>query len=232
MTPTIDAIDTINPEARLLEASAINPTSSSEEGNSVGWSLSARNTPGSGAPKTPGPLDAYYSCFHVAHPFILPRCVLLKQFVANPVSMDFLLIAINYIGSLYAPGAQSDELRNAAYAAACAPLPITPQSVQGLLVMSLAAFGNATLAYHSGWLHRANTIALELGMHRKAFAATTPDPVIAENYRRTYWGLYWLNICRSLIEKQDFGDLLGDVDLPCEEWEYESGVSSFFVLFA
>ncbi|KAK8103909.1 uncharacterized protein PG998_010942 [Apiospora kogelbergensis] len=121
MTPTIDAIDTINPEARLLEASAINPTSSSEEGNSVGWSLSARNTPGSGAPKTPGPLDAYYSCFHVAHPFILPRCVLLKQFVANPVSMDFLLIAINYIGSLYAPGAQSDELRNAAYAAACAP---------------------------------------------------------------------------------------------------------------
>lgn len=138
--------------------------------------------------------------------------------------MRFLLMAINYIGSLYVPETRSDELGDAAYAAACAPLPITPQSVQGLLIMSLAAFGNTAFTYCNGWLHRANTMARELGMHSKAFTAAAPDPVVAESYRRTYWGLYWLNVCRNVFDNRKLCGLPGDIDLPCEEWEYESGV--------
>ncbi|KAK6860117.1 importin-beta domain-containing protein [Apiospora arundinis] len=201
------------------------PVSVPKNSNSLGWSLPARNAPGSGAPpENPTSLDAYYNCFHVAHPFILPKRYLMKEAMVNSGSTQFLLTVINYIGALYASEIRSDELRDAAYAAACAPLPITPQSVQGLLIMSLAALGNDALTYYGGWLNRANTMAQNLGMHKKLFAATTPDPVIAESYRRTYWGLYWLNVCRNnFFEKQCLGDLQGDVDLPCEEWEYESG---------
>ncbi|KAK8064902.1 importin-beta domain-containing protein [Apiospora phragmitis] len=212
-------IETIGPEARVPR---VNPTCNVEDGNLMSWAPSVCITPGSGAYGKHRPLDFYYSCFHVAHPFILPQRFLLKQGIADPSSMHFLLMAINYIGSLYS-GYRSDELRDAAYAAACALLPITPQSVQGLLIMSLAAFGNATFTYHSGWLHRANTMAQELGMHKKGFAAAAPDSVVAESYRRTYWGLYWLDVCRNIFETKSLCDLPGDVDLPCEEWEYESG---------
>ncbi|KAK6820594.1 hypothetical protein PG987_014994 [Apiospora arundinis] len=218
--------DTLEPKVHVTKTPPVNQMSTAADSNSLGWSLPARNAPGSGAPpETPTSLDAYYNCFHVAHPFILPKRYLMKEAMVNSGSTQFLLTVINYIGALYASEIRSDELRDAAYAAACAPLPITPQSVQGLLIMSLAALGNDALTYYGGWLNRANTMAQNLGMHKKLFAATTPDPVIAESYRRTYWGLYWLNVCRNnFFEKQCLGDLQGDVDLPCEEWEYESGV--------
>ncbi|KAK8072408.1 hypothetical protein PG996_005756 [Apiospora saccharicola] len=208
------AIETVEPEAQAPSVPAANPIRGVEDGDPEGWDLSARITPSSGASRKHTPFDAYYQCFHIAHPFILPKRFLLDQAIADPCSMHFLLMAINYIGSLYMPETRSDELGDAAYAAACAPLPITPQSVQGLLIMSLAAFGNTTSKYYSGWLHRANIMVQELEMHYKAFAATASVPVVAESYRRTYWGLYWLN---SAMRPP------GNVDLPCEEWEYESG---------
>ncbi|KAK8016346.1 hypothetical protein PG993_014535 [Apiospora rasikravindrae] len=210
----------IEPEAQVP---AVNPGCNVEDGNLMGWAPSTRITPGSEAPGKNTPLDTYYTCFHAAHPFILPKQFLMIQAITDPSSTHFLLMAINYIGSLYMPETRSDELGNAAYAAACASLPMTPQSVQGLLIMSLAAFGNASFTYYSGWLHRATAMAQELGMHKKAFATTAPDPVVAESYRRTYWGLYWLDVCHNLFETKVLCDIPGDVDLPCEEWEYESG---------
>ncbi|KAK8074849.1 hypothetical protein PG997_009512 [Apiospora hydei] len=216
----IPTIGRIEPEAQIP---AVNPVCDVEDGKLVGWAPSTRITPGSEALGKTTPLDAYYTCFHAAHPFILPKRFLVDQAITDPSRMHFLLMAINYIGSLYMPETQSGELGNTAYAAACAPLPMTPQSVQGLLIMSFAAFGNTSFTYYKGWLHRANTMAQELGMHKKAFAAEAPDPVVAESYRRTYWGLYWLYVCYNLFETKVLCDIPGDVDLPCEEWEYESG---------
>ncbi|KAK8008649.1 hypothetical protein PG991_011200 [Apiospora marii] len=213
--PTVESAEL---ETQATNVPIANPIRDVEDGISVGWDPSVHVTLNSGTPAKHTPFDAYYSCFHVAHPFVLPKRSLLDQAITDPCSMHFLLMAINYIGSLYMPETRSDELGEAAYAAACAPLPITPQSVQGLLIMSLAAFGNTTFTYYSGWLHRANTIAQELGMHNKAFAAAAPDPVVAESYRRTYWGLYWLHVCRDVFDNRQLCDLPGDVDLPCDEW--------------
>lgn len=220
----IHTVETVEPEAQATNVPIANPLRDVGNGNSAGWDPSVRVALSSEAPGKHTPFDAYYSCFHIAHPFVLPKRFLLDQAITDPGSMKFLLMAINYIGSLYMPETRSDELGEVAYAAACASLPNTPHSVQGLLIMSLAAFGNTTFTYHSGWLHRANTMAQEVGMHIKAFAATAPDPVAAESYRRTYWGLYWLNVCNNVFDNRQLCNLPGDVDLPCEEWEYESGV--------
>lgn len=174
-------------------------------------------------------VDLYFANFHPSHPVILPKRFFLKNVEADPDSMHFLVSAISFVGSLYAPHISSEELREAAFGAACGPLPITAQSVQGLLILSLAALGEMKFEYQNGWTNRAISMALELGMQHRAFADTTTDPILAESFRRVYWGLYYHDCVRNVREPEIGTSLHGvfsDVDLPCEEWEYDAGVSS------
>lgn len=142
--------------------------------------------------------------------------------------MHFLLQAVRYVGSLYTSRGGIEELKDTAFSAACGPLPMTPQSVLGLVILSIAALGEMKFDYQNGWTNRAVAIALEIGMQSKTFADATTDPILAESHRRTYWGLYVLDcmrIVRDPADKTSLHEVDSNVDLPCEEWEYDSGVS-------
>ncbi|KAI1501199.1 hypothetical protein F5X99DRAFT_418711 [Biscogniauxia marginata] len=171
--------------------------------------------------------DAFYNYFRPSHPCLPPKKFFLSHIESDPDSYHFLISVINFCGSLYIPHVCSEELRETAYSAACGSLPFTVQSVQGLVLLSVIAFGELKFDHHTGFMIRATTMAVELGMHRKSFADVTPDPILAESYRRTWW---CLTLHDSLRTTQDRGHTLSvadidcNVDLPCEEWEYEAGV--------
>ncbi|KAI1774687.1 hypothetical protein F4818DRAFT_418596 [Hypoxylon cercidicola] len=172
-------------------------------------------------------LDLFYTYFHPSYSCLPPKRFFMNHVDSDPDSYHFLLSVINFCGSLYSAEVQSDELREAAYSAACASLPFTVQTVQGLLLMSIAAFGEMKFDHHAGWSNRAINIAVDLGMNRKTFADGTSDSVLAESYRRTWWCLTFQDSARSLCETGSslpITDVNSDVDLPCEEWEYDSGI--------
>ncbi|OHE93706.1 hypothetical protein CORC01_11023 [Colletotrichum orchidophilum] len=103
---------------------------------------------------------------------------------------------------------------------------MTCWTVQGLLVLSVAAFGEGRMDLSAGWMDAATQMALDLGMQDKAFADAASDPFMAESSRRTYWALYWQGNMRAMREDSPTFMLSGVVastELPCEEWEYQSG---------
>ncbi|KAI0384167.1 hypothetical protein F5Y04DRAFT_237373 [Hypomontagnella monticulosa] len=172
-------------------------------------------------------LDLFYSYFHPSYPCLPPKRFFFNHVESDPNSYDFLLSVINFCGSLYTDQVSSDELLEAACSAACGSLPYTVQTVQGLLLLSITAFGMMRFEHHIGWANRAVTIAVELGMNRKAFADAAADSVLAESYRRTWWCLTLQESTRSLCDvgtAPAITDVESDVDLPCEEWEYDSGI--------
>lgn len=179
-------------------------------------------------------LAAYYAYFHPSHPMALPKHHFLKYLKLDPDPMQFLLSVVRFVGSLYTPRVPAEELREAAFSAACGPLPMTPQSVLGLLILSIVALGETKFEYQNGWTDRAISMAHQIGMQDKSFANTTLDPILAECHRRVYWGLHLLDcmrIARDPDSKSLLNDGVGDVDLPCEEWEYDAGVSNFPLFF-
>lgn len=196
-----------------------------------GWSINPESQ-ASVSPKNEKEvlLDLFYSYFHPSYPCLPPKRFFMSHVDSDPDSYHFLLSVINFCGSLYSTEIPSDDLREAAYSAGCASLPFTVQSVQGLLLMSIAAFGEMKFDHHAGFSNRAINIAVDLGMNRKAYADGTSDSVLAESYRRTWWCLTFQDSARSLCEagsNHPITDVNSDVDLPCEEWEYDSGVSFF-----
>ncbi|KAH8682394.1 hypothetical protein BX600DRAFT_505993 [Xylariales sp. PMI_506] len=171
-------------------------------------------------------LNAYFRNFHPTHPVVLPKRYFLDQIDSMPDSMHFLLAVMNFVGSLYLPNSSTEELRESAFVAACGPLPMTAQSVQGLLIMGIVAVGEMKFEYQNGWTNKAISIALEIGMQHKSFADNATSPILAECYRRVYWSLYFLDCARGIRDCKtviSLHDVASDVELPCEEWEYSSG---------
>lgn len=178
-------------------------------------------------------LDLFYNYLHPSYPCLPPKRFFFNHVESDPDSYHFLLSIINFCGSLYTDQVSSDDLLETACSAACGSLPFTVQTVQGLLLLSITAFGMMRFEHHVGWANRAVTIAVELGMNRKAFADAATDSVLAESYRRTWWCLTLQESTRTLCDvgsAPPITDVDSDVDLPCEEWEYDSGVSIFLSL--
>ncbi|KAK1690305.1 hypothetical protein BDP55DRAFT_344820 [Colletotrichum godetiae] len=172
--------------------------------------------------------DLYFTNFHDTHPWLLPRNQLLSRIRSNPEPFHFLTSCITYVGSLFsnAVSSEEEELREKAFSLASGSLPMTCWTVQGLLVLSVAAFGEGRLDLSAGWMDTATQIALDLGMQDKSFADAASDPFVAESSRRTYWALYWQGNMRAMREDSPTFMLCGVVtttELPCEEWEYQSG---------
>lgn len=195
-----------------------------------GWSL--HGTAQLPDPRTASPtsflFDLYFTNFHDTHSWILPKPQLLRRIRADPQPFHFLASCIAYVGSLFSRAISSEELREKAYSLASGSLPITPWTVQGLLVLSVAAFGENRMDLSSGWMDTATQMALDLGMHERAFADAETDAFLAESFRRTYWALYFHGNMRALRDDSPTFTLLGitaTTELPCEEWEYQSGVS-------
>ncbi|KAF7902894.1 hypothetical protein EAF00_002796 [Botryotinia globosa] len=171
--------------------------------------------------------DLYYNFFHKAHPYIVPKPHLLSRLESDPDSLNNLMLVMQYIGSLYAPDLPSADFRAIAVNQLdLVNLPQTGFSVQTLLLLAIAVHAEDERQQARAILDRSICMALELGINHRAFAEMERDPVLAESWRRTFWGLYVLDgvfsgiacassFILSAIETQ--------VDLPCEDYEYESG---------
>ena len=155
---------------------------------------------------------------------------------------------MQYIGSLYAPDLSSAEFRSIALSQLkLVNLPQNGFSVQTLLLLAIAVHAEDEREKARAILDRNICMALELGMNHRAFAEMERDLVLAESWRRTFWGLYvldgvfsgiacassfmWVLLRRNttasdyILTYSSLSAIETQVDLPCEDYEYESGVS-------
>lgn len=175
-------------------------------------------------------LDQFYTTCYPTMSWVLPKQAMMRQVTAAPVDLRFLISVMAFVASVREPLVTSEALRESAYSQGCGPLPMTPYTVQGLLILASTALGEDKQDMSGGWLDRAIGIALDIGMQHKSFAdaVSANDPVIAENYRRTYWTLYYKDCERAAREARETFTLCSVAatsDLPCNEWDYQSGVS-------
>lgn len=98
---------------------------------------------------------------------------------------------MQYIGSLYAPEISSTDLRDLALQQLDSPnLPPNGFTVLALMLASIALHCEDDFGRGRSILDRAIYMALEIRMNSRTFANMERDPVLAESWRRTYWGLY------------------------------------------
>lgn len=103
--------------------------------------------------------------------------------------------------------------------------------VQCRLLYSLALFWYDYKAESKMEMEKATRLALDLHMFSQDFAAKhgADDPVLRECWRRTWWMVYVVDAYYAgTLGTMNFDvvDIEATVDLPCEESEFESGVST------
>lgn len=105
-----------------------------------------------------------------------------------------------------------------------------PFTVQSRLLFSIALFWCGSRQQSQSEMDAATRVALDLGMHRLEFAEQNGkgDAVLEESWRRTWWQVYIADaFFAAMARKSTFTTCNVDatVALPCEEEEYEAGVS-------
>lgn len=194
-------------------------------------SSEVRTAESTGRCETDQLLESYYDFFHNAHPIALPQKRLLTRRKTDGGDLEHLIPVLEYIGAIYATGVSPAPFRQLAHEKlTCTDLPINGFSVQALLLFSLAIHCSDEYKVAEGYLDRAIDIALSINMHREDFAwnHSDGDPVLAESWRRTWWTLYGTDGLFAAISHYPTHRLhvtIGDVKLPCEDREYENGVS-------
>ena len=108
--------------------------------------------------------------------------------------------------------------------------PRTGFTVQALLLFALASHANGNPEGGLRIMATAIDLALELGMNRREFAINNGegDAVMEESWRRTWWELFVVDgMFAAVTQKTSFrlNSVHSDVPLPCEEAEYQFGVS-------
>ena len=176
-------------------------------------------------------LVLYYAFFHDAHPCALPQQHMKQTIEENPESVQLLVLVMSFIGSLYAPSVSSKPFEEQLQTELSKIQPeLAGFRVQALLLYSIAVYWNnetdRALVLHDNAIRT----ALGLGMHLREFANLrgNGDPVLEECWRRTWWQIYINDMhlaASSHAPTFTTSGVLTTVELPCEEHEYESGVS-------
>jgi len=184
-------------------------------------------------------IDLYYKFFHAAHPCSLPVHFMRQRLNASraedlqPPGFRLLVLVMQFVGSMYAPSIPSAPLEEKVKVAMaeCSRAP-SGFEVQARLLYSVAVYWMGEIQRSQELRAMATSQALALGMNFKEFAADNShgDPVLAECWRRTWWQLYIIDahVAGSLHETSfntSQRDVPVTVELPCEECEYNSGVS-------
>lgn len=100
------------------------------------------------------------------------------------------MVAMKYVGSLYDPDISTDEHRDLALNHLdLATLNPTGFTVQALLLTANGLQFEDRADLSRTVLDTAIYLALELRMNLPEFASLELDGVLAESWRRTYWGL-------------------------------------------
>lgn len=177
-------------------------------------------------------LDLYYASFHDAHPIVLPRKFLNQRLQTNRSSLRHLLPVMEFVGSLFAQGSAKEVLRaRADFTLLTDNLPATGFTVQSLLIFAIAVHACNEFVHARGILDHAVRIALQINMNSNSFSAANGEgsAILEESWRRTFWFLFVTDgIFAGIRHCLTFSlhDIQADVDLPCEEANYQSGVST------
>lgn len=177
----------------------------------------------------PGSLffNSYYENFHVCHPFLLPRQHMLE--VVRSRNMPHLVAAIQFIGSFYHPSASTMIALDVVRDLLKSIVHKDGYYVQAMMLLTIGLQMAARPEQASPALASTSQLAVQIGLHRREFAWVqgAGRVVHEECWRRTWWELYVLNAMLSAMNRAPFTlyDIESDCLLPCEEWEYESGVS-------
>jgi transcription factor-like protein len=145
-----------------------------------------------------------------------------------------LTTVIRLVGNIYASRSWSTELKKHVDDVLSRERLDDPFMAQARLLYSVALFWQGYQEEAKVQLELAISIALNLGMSRQEFATThgAGDPVLAESWRRTWWSLYIVSAYHAgTLGTLNFTvmEVEASVDLPCEELEYETGVSPMFL---
>lgn len=178
-------------------------------------------------------IESYYKTFHKFHPFVLPRTHLarLSQDPGRQPSLKPLVAVIRFIGHLYDSQEWSTTLKDSVDVFFSEAPHTDPFMVQCRLLYSMALFWRGYSADSKREMDAAVRLALHLEMFRREFAINygCGDAMLTESWRRTWWTLYLVDgyYAGTLgTMKSEFMDVEATADLPCEEHEFESGVSS------
>lgn len=130
-------------------------------------------------------------CFHKAHPFLLPRNYFFARLESDPIPFQHLLPVMWYVGSLHSENGRSAALRERMLQQIeLEDLPPNGFTVQAFLITAIVLQAEDEINHARSLLDRAICLALDIGMHSKAYASVENDVVLAECWRRTYWGCY------------------------------------------
>lgn len=177
-------------------------------------------------------IDSYYKNFHICHPFILPRKFLARLYRDPRRQRDLapLIAVLRFVGNIYNTREWSIPQKECLETSISQASPSDPIMVQCRLLYSMALFWYDYKADAKLQMDLATKLAIDLQMFRHEFAAAqgADDLVLRESWRRTWWMLY--------IVDAYYADTLGTMnfrvvninptaELPCEESDYESGVS-------
>lgn len=177
-------------------------------------------------------LGLYYEFFHSAHPCVLPRQSLNKYSKGQEIQP--LLLVMNYIGSLFATSTSMEslqqEIQNYLVSLRSRTRSVTGFDVQAVLLYSITIYWCNEPDTGVDLLDETIRLALELGINRQEFAQENSrgDPILAESWRRTWWQIYITDAhIAGSTHKFPFrtSNIEMTVDLPCEELDYELGVS-------
>lgn len=177
-------------------------------------------------------IDAYYKHFHKLHPFILPQKHLnrLYQDPSGQPSFRPLIAILRFVGHIVGSREWSIPLK--VYAETCfSQASEDPVMVQCRLLFSMMLFWYGHTADSKREMDAAVQLAVHLGMAHREFAANhaADDLVLQESWRRTWWTLCVADVYYAgTLGTTKFVavNVETSVDLPCEEWEYEHGVSA------
>lgn len=173
-------------------------------------------------------LESFYRNFYAAHPFILPKEPLIV--LAQSTPLEPLLAAMRWIGSLYIEQDTSPGLFREAFRLIDSNPVKDGFSVQARLLIVIGLDGNHRLEKAKKLMAEARDISIEIDMHTHSFATTNGQglPIIEESWRRTWWELYVVDALVSGVHQTNtfaLYDVLSNVALPCEEYQYLTGVS-------
>lgn len=174
-------------------------------------------------------IDSFYNHFHAAHPFVFPKESLLM--ISHESSVMPVLAVMRWIGSLHIP-ACSERGRFFQEAHQLIYEPRRRKDgflVQALLLLLIGLDGQGQQEQARQILSGLERISVDIGLNTRSYATTYGRgiPMMEESWRRTWWELFIVDgLIAGVHRSTNFllFDVASDVALPCEEYEYLSGV--------
>ena len=225
----------INPNPNSLAPVTLDCTASSGNSGSINTDQNVRVVAGASTfhDDTEDLLHSYYTQFHPAHPCALPHLFFKQRLQTDSLSLKPVLIVMKYIGSLYISSATSASLEALVLENLAEGRVATNQStgyhVQTLILYSIAVYWCGETHRGLSLLNEAISSAIDLGMNLQGFAVKHGhgDPVLEESWRRTWWLIHVTDAHfagSTHTYPMKTSEVFMDVDLPCEEESYVSGV--------